>query len=132
MDAIKPGLMAEVRATVTEEMTAVYMRSGSVQVYATPSMIALMEEAAVEAIDGLLMEGTASVGIHVDVEHVSATGIGEEVRAQAEVVDVDGKRVTFNVRAWDEHDLIGEGTHIRYVIDVERFMQRLEDKGSQE
>lgn len=126
---ITTGLTAEQIAVVGDGFTAQAVGSGSLEVYATPAMIALMESAAVSAIDELLPPGYASVGIEINVRHVSATLVGEEVRAQAEVIDVDGKRVVFNVYAWDEHDLIGEGTHTRYIIEIERFMNRLRDKG---
>jgi fluoroacetyl-CoA thioesterase len=126
MDNIHPGLHGEQVVTVSEPLTALYMGSGSLEVYATPAMIALMEAAAVNAIDHLLPEGQSSVGIALNVKHISATLPGEEVRAQAEVIDVNGRRVIFEVRAWDEHDLIGEGTHTRYVVDVDRFLSRLE------
>lgn len=129
MEDITIGLIGEKMTTVSPEMTAAYLGSGTLEVFATPAMIALMEAAAVAAIDSRLPAGMSSVGIAVDIQHMAATGVGEEVRAHAEVIDVEGRRVSFTVRAWDEHDLIGEGTHIRYIIDVERFMKRLEDKG---
>ncbi len=126
MDNIKIGLTGEKTAAVTETLTARYMGSGGLDVYATPAMIALMEAAAVAAVDPLLSEGKASVGTALEVKHLAATPLGQEVRARAEVTDVDGKRVTFNVQAWDEKQLIGEGKHTRYVIDIERFLERLE------
>lgn len=131
MEDISIGLTGEKVTSVSPEMTASYLGSGTVDVYATPAMIALMEAAAVAAIDDRLPMGMSSVGIAIDVQHLAATGVGEEVRAQAEVTDVEGRRVTFAVRAWDEHDLIGEGTHIRYIIDVARFMKRLENKANE-
>lgn len=126
MDAITIGLMYEQKETVTDGLTAASIGSGDLPVYATPAMIALMEAAAVGAIEHLLGEGQASVGISLNVQHLSATPVGEEVRAQAEVTDIEGRRVMFSVRAWDERELIGEGTHVRYVVDAARFMARLE------
>lgn len=126
MDAITIGLMYEQKETVTDGLTAASIGSGDLPVYATPAMIALMEAAAVGAIEHLLGEGQASVGINLNVQHLSATPVGEEVRAQAEVTDIEGRRVMFSVRAWDERELIGEGTHVRYVVDAARFMARLE------
>jgi predicted thioesterase len=91
-------------------------------------MIVLMESAAVAAIDPLLPEGQASVGIALEVRHLAATPSAQQVRARAEVLGVEGRKVTFAVRAWDERELIGEGTHVRFVIDVARFMQRVQSK----
>jgi fluoroacetyl-CoA thioesterase len=128
MDNIQAGLAAERSETVVESLLATRLGSGSVEVYATPAMVALMESAAVAAIEGLLPEGQSSVGIALDVRHLAATPPGQRVRARAEVVEVDGRKVTFQVQAWDEQELIGEGTHTRYVIDVARFMQRVRSK----
>lgn len=128
MDQIQIGLTGQSAVTVTIAQTAYVMGSGSLQVFATPAMVALMEAAAVNALDHLLESNLSSVGIALNIQHLSATAIGEEVRAQAEVIDIDGRRITFEVRAWDEHDLIGEGTHTRFIIDVERFLDRLNSK----
>lgn len=128
MDKIQVGLVGERTITVTENVTATHLGSGGVDVFATPSMIALMEGAAVEAIDALLPEGQASVGTLLNVKHLAATPLGHTVRARAEVTAVDGRQVTFKVEAWDETELIGEGTHTRFVIDKERFLKRLEGK----
>lgn len=128
MDNLQTGLAAERSETVVESLLATRLGSGSVAVYATPAMIALMESAAVAAIEPLLPEGQASVGIALDVRHLAATPPGQQVRARAEVVEVDGRKVTFRVQAWDERGLIGEGTHARFVIDVARFMQRVQAK----
>jgi fluoroacetyl-CoA thioesterase len=128
MDNLQTGLAAERSETVVESLLATRLGSGSVAVYATPAMIALMESAAVAAIEPLLPEGQASVGIALDVRHLAATPPGQQVRARAEVVEVDGRKVTFRVQAWDERELIGEGTHARFVIDVARFMQRVRSK----
>lgn len=126
MDELRIGLIGESITTVTQEMTARAVGSGSLDVYATPSMVALMEAAAVAALDSWLSAGKASVGISITVQHLSATPIGESVTAMAEITEIEGRRVTFEVRAWDEHDLIGEGTHVRYVIDADRFMARVD------
>jgi predicted thioesterase len=91
-------------------------------------MVALMEAAAVGALAPVLPEGQSSVGVALDVKHLAATPAGQHVRARAEVIEVDGPRVTFQVEAWDELEQIGTGTHTRYVIDVARFVQRVEAK----
>lgn len=128
MDEITVGLSAEQSTTVTKTLTARAMGSGDLTVYATPAMVALMEAAAVAAIAPVLPEGMTSVGIRLEVDHLAATSVGETVHASAEVTGVDGQRVIFEVRAWDDHDTIGEGVHVRYVIDRNRFMQRLNTK----
>lgn len=126
MQQVKVGLIGEAITTVTEDLTAYSIGSGSLDVYATPAMIALMEEACVAAIDPHLSEGYSSVGIEVNAQHLSATPIGENIRAIAEISRIDGKRVTLEVRAWDERELIGEGTMVRYIIDVQAFLDRLD------
>ena len=128
MENIKPGLAGEKTMTVSEAQTARHLGSGGFRVLATPAMIALMEAAAVAAIDHLLPEGQASVGTALDVRHLAATPVGHEVRARAEVTGVDGRQVIFNVQAWDEKEQIGEGIHTRFVIDVARYMQRVTAK----
>jgi fluoroacetyl-CoA thioesterase len=125
--ALHVGARGDQTILVTDDLTAAAMGSGSLPVLATPAMIALMEAAAVAAIDQLLPEGQASVGIEINVRHLSATPVNEEIIASAIVTQIDGKRVTFEVRAWDRKELIGEGTHVRYIIDEVRFMSRLGD-----
>jgi fluoroacetyl-CoA thioesterase len=124
---LQVGARGDQTMLVTDDVTAVAMGSGSLPVFSTPSMIALMESAAVAAIDSMLPEGQSSVGIEVNVRHLSATPVGEEIIASAIVTQIDGKRITFEVRAWDGKELIGEGTHVRYIIDEVRFMARLSD-----
>lgn len=128
MDTIRPGLVGEKTVTVTKDLTAQHLGSGGLLVYATPAMIALLEAAAVAAIDALLPEGQASVGTMLNVKHLAATPLGQQVRARAEVTGVEGRQVMFMVQAWDEQELIGEGTHTRFVIDVARFTERLQKK----
>lgn len=126
MDAIKPGLIGEHTITVIDDLTAIALGSGSLPVYGTPALIALMETAAVAAIDPLLPTGQASVGIDIEMEHLAATPPGQPVRA--EVTAVEGRTVSFLIQAWDAHEQIGEGTHTRFVVDVERFMGRVNSK----
>jgi predicted thioesterase len=122
---LRVGLIGESVQTVTATDCANSIGSGTLEVFATPVMMTLMEAAAVSAIDSLLPSEQASVGIHMDVRHVSATPIGERVTAMAEITHIEGRRITLQVRAWDDHELIGEGTHTRYIIDVDIFMSRL-------
>ncbi|GAB4325076.1 MAG: thioesterase family protein [Phototrophicales bacterium] len=128
MDKIKIGIKGTLETTVTPDKTARHLGSGGIDVFATPAMVALMEGAAVAAIDPLLPEGQASVGIDIHVKHLAATPLGKQVRAEAEVTGVDRRKVMFIVRAWDEHELIGEGEHIRFIIDLDRYIQRLAQK----
>ncbi|MFW5691134.1 MAG: thioesterase family protein [Chloroflexota bacterium] len=128
MEQITPGLKGQQQTTVTEDTTARHLGSGGIDVFATPAMIALMEGAAVDAIDKLLPDGQASVGIELNVKHLAATPLGKSVRAEAEVTEVDRRKITFTVRAYDEVELIGEGTHTRFVIDLERYTARLDEK----
>lgn len=123
---LRVGLIGEAIDTVNQAQTAIEMGSGAFKVFATPALIALMESAAVSAIAPYLPDDHASVGIEVNVKHIAATPIGEGVVAMAEVTKIDGKRVHLEIRAWDEHELIGIGTHIRYVVEIDEFEERLE------
>jgi predicted thioesterase len=125
MPDIQVGLDSETAVMVNEGLLATTMGSGNVAVYATPAMVALMEAAAIGALSPVLAEGQSSVGIALDIQHLAATPPGHRVRARAEVIEVQGNKVTFQVQAWDERELIGEGTHTRYVIDETRFMRRV-------
>ena len=128
MNTISPGLSGTQSITVTETLTARHIGSGSVDVYGTPAMIALMESAALSAIDQFLAEGQTSVGTTIEVRHLAATPLGHRVRAHAEVSAVDGRKVTFFVQAWDERELIGEGKHVRLVINEADFIKRVQSK----
>lgn len=122
------GLRAEVRLVVREEDTAKHLGSGNVAVLATPRMIALMEKASVKAVDHLLPPGQATVGSEVQVRHLAATPQGMEVTAHSELVEVEGRRLTFKVEAFDEKEKVGEGTHIRFIIDLDRFREKVKAK----
>ena len=127
-ERIITGLRGEARLTVAAEHTAIRMGSGSVDVLATPEMIRLMEQAAVAAVDHLLPDGEATVGIHLDASHLAATPPGVEVIATAEVIGVDGRRLEFKVEAHDEHELVGRGAHTRVIVNLERFRAGVERK----
>jgi predicted thioesterase len=129
MQEIKPGLVGESGEVVTYELTASVLGSGLVLALATPAMIALMENASVNAIRECLRVGQTSVGIEVNVKHLAATPVGMRVRARAEVLSVDKRRVTFRVEAWDDKERIGEGTHVRAIVDEARFRERIAQKG---
>ncbi len=125
---LKVGLTGEVSTDVQREDTALEVGSGSLLVYATPCMVAMMEGAACEAIATELPEGKTSVGISLDIAHISATPVGMDVRATAELTAVEGNTLTFHVAAYDEAGKIGEGTHKRAVIDIQRFLDKTYQK----
>ena len=128
MPDIEPGLVGEAMLVVKATHTASHLGSGGVEVLATPVMIALMEEAARTLIDPKLDPGQMSVGINLNVSHLAGTPIGMRVTARAELVAMDGRRLTFKVEAFDEREKIGEGSHSRAVINLDRFMARVQEK----
>ena len=121
---ITVGMKGEVSSLVEREDTAQEVGSGSLLVYATPCMVALMEGAACEAIGEAIPDGKTSVGIELNISHLSATPVGMSVRAEAEVTAVEGSVITFQLTAYDEAGKIGEGTHKRALITVERFLEK--------
>lgn len=122
------GMKGTVSTVVEREDTAYEVGSGSLLVYATPCMVALMEGAACEAIAEAIPEGKTSVGTALNISHLSATPVGMEVRAEAEVTEVDGSMITFQITAYDEAGKIGEGTHKRAVITTQRFLDKVYSK----
>lgn len=127
-ELIQPGARNEDHFTVTEQITAYQVGSGSARVLATPWMIAYMERTAHRLLTCCLPEGHSSVGTLVNVRHLAATPLGAEVRVLAEVLAIEGNRVYFSIRAWDELEMIGEGEHERAVIEEQRFLRRIEKK----
>lgn len=121
---ITVGMTGEVATEVEREDTAYEVGSGSLLVYATPCMVALMEGAACEAIAEAIPEGKTSVGTELNISHIAATPVGLQVRATAEVTAVEGSMVTFKVEAFDETGKIGEGTHKRAVVTTQRFLDK--------
>ena len=124
MSGIEAGLRREETMTADEAHLANAVGSGLLPVFATPAMTALMEQAAATLLEERLPEGWTSVGIALDIEHTSATPEGMKVRAEAEVTAVEGRKATFAVRAFDEAGEIGRGTHVRFVVDAARFMEK--------
>lgn len=124
------GLTHEVNQVVTLNLTASAFGSGLLDVFATPAMIAQMERTAVELCRLCLTEDKGTVGTHVNVSHVAATPVGMNVRSEAELIEIDRKRLVFTVKAFDEVGLIGEGTHERFIIDNEKFFAKCEAKKS--
>jgi fluoroacetyl-CoA thioesterase len=128
MTELKPGLIGEATIVVEEKHTAYHLGSGGVNVLATPIMIALMEEAGRNAMEHLLEPGQLTVGAALDVKHLAPTPMGMRVTARAELLKVDGRMLTFQVQVRDERELVGEGTHVRAIINVEKFMARVQAK----
>lgn len=128
MPTLEPGLIGLRTLVVEERHTAAHLGSGGVPVYATPMMILAMEEAALSAVDPLLEPGQVTVGYHLDVKHLAATPLGMQVTARAELLGVDGKLLSFKVEAFDEKEKIGEGTHVRAIINIARFKEKLAAK----
>ncbi len=128
MEHLEIGLAGEVQREVEVRHTAQHLGSGNVQVLATPVMIALMEEAAVAAVDHWLPEGQRTVGVHLDVQHTAPTPIGMDVTARAELTNIDGRVLTFHVVVSDTQEQVGAGTHKRAIIDVARFQDRIAKK----
>ena len=125
---ITVGMKGEAATLVEREDTAKEVGSGDLLVYATPCMVALMEGAACEAIAGALSDTQTTVGTALNIEHVSATPVGLEVRAEAEVTAVEGKVLTCDVRAFDESGEIGKGTHKRVIVNSQKFLEKAYNK----
>lgn len=122
---VEVGLKHTSELTVTDAVTAIRMGSGDMPVLATPAMMALMENAAMLAVADELPEGSTTVGGHIASSHLRPSKIGEVVRAVAEVTKVDGRKIEFNVSAYSGDVLLGEGTHLRFILDRERFMSKI-------
>ena len=124
MDILPIGLKGLAETLVTEENTAAAMGSGLLPVFATPAMLALMEQAAASSVQPFLPEGQGTVGTRLEVSHLAATPIGLTVRAESELIAVDRRKLRFAVRAWAGDELIGEGEHERFIIDNARFLEK--------
>lgn len=125
---ISVGMKGEASTLVEREDTAAEVGSGSLLVYATPCMIALMEGAACEAIAEALGEDQTTVGTELNIQHLSATPVGLEVRAEAEVTAVEGKVITFKIHAYDEAGEIGKGLHKRALVNSQKFLEKAYNK----
>ncbi len=123
---VEVGLVGKSETVVTEYNTAKAVGSGSLDVFATPMMVALMENAAIKAIN--LPEDQTSVGTYLDVKHVAATPIGMRVRAEAKVVEVEGRKITYLIEAFDDKEKIGDGKHERFIVNADKFMTKINSK----
>ena len=125
---LKEGITGHQETIVTVENTAKTMKSGTLDVFATPAMIALMEQTAYESVSGELEEGYGTVGTMLNVKHVSATPLGMKVTCESTLTKIDGRALTFEVKAFDERGLIGEGTHERFLVQNEKFQAKANNK----
>ena len=125
---IETGIKGHHEQIVTPGMSAARVGSGLVDVFATPMLVALVEQTCYESVLPHLDEGQGTVGTLVNVSHLSATPIGRRVWCDSELTEVDRRRLVFSVKAFDECGLIGEGTHERFVIDTAKFMEKLKNK----
>ena len=119
------GLKNKKEKVVSSKDTAAALGSGGVKVFATPMMVALIENTCLEAVDDKLPEGYSTVGIHLNVSHIGATKIGKKVWAEVELLEQDRKKLIFKVEAFDEDKKIGEGLHERFIINVDKFINKL-------
>lgn len=122
------GQKHEVSTVVTDEITASLAKSGSLPVLATPCMIAMMEQAAAELCQAELESDSATVGISINISHLAATAVGAPVKAVATVTAVDGRKISFDVEAFDNAGIIGKGTHERFVINCDKFMKKAQER----
>jgi len=125
---LTPGIRGCAEVLVSGMNTAAALGSGTLPVFSTPSMIALMEKAARESVQPFLEEGQGTVGTALNVKHLAATPVGLRVRAESELLEIDRRRLTFRVEAWAGGEKIGEGTHERCLIDSERFLAKAQAK----
>jgi fluoroacetyl-CoA thioesterase len=121
---LQPGLAATVALDVRDADTAVALRSGEVPVLATPRLIALCEEATVQAVAGKAPKGHTTVGMRVQLDHLAPTAVGQRVTAEARLDKIEGRRLTFSVSASDDRGLIGAGKVTRVVVDIEKFLDK--------
>ena len=122
---LETGIKCVKEELVTEELTAELVGSGGLAVYATPAMIRLMEHAAWLSVEEHMEEGLTTVGTHMDVKHLKASPLGACIRCETELIEIDGRRLVFKVAAYDDKGLIGDGTHERFVVNIEKFMGKL-------
>ena len=125
---LETGIKGHGEIIVTDPLTARVFGSGELDVYATPAMIALVEETALKSVAGRLEPGQGTVGTRVDIAHLAATPLGMKVRCETELIEIDRRKLTFSVQVYDEEDKIGEGTHERFVIDNEKFLKKAKEK----
>ena len=125
---LQPGIKAEKSLTVTDANTAKTMGSGTLDVFATPAMVALIEQTAYTSSESELEPGWGSVGTSLNIQHLSATPVGMTVTATTELVEVDRRRLVFHAEVYDEKGLVGKGTHERFLVENEKFQAKADAK----
>lgn len=125
---LQPGIKAEKSLTVTDANTAKTMGSGTLDVFATPAMVALIEQTAYTSIESELEPGWGSVGTSLNIQHLSATPVGMTVTATTELVEVDRRRLVFHAEVYDEKGLVGKGTHERFLVENKKFQAKADAK----
>ena len=125
---LEKGITLTCTTTVDSARLASSMRSGSLDVFATPALVAFMEETAMTSVQPHLEEGSTTVGTKIEVSHVAASPLGANIRCESTLVEVDGRRLVFEIKAWDDAELIGEGRHERFIILADRFMAKVSAK----
>jgi len=128
VEGIQVGSIEETIQEVTKERSATHLGSGTLGVYATPSIALFVEQVCRQMIDPILPEGQASVGVRIDLRHLAPTPVGDTVRLRAEITAIEDNLVSFQAQIWDSKEMIGEALHQRAVIDVERFLKRVRSK----
>lgn len=126
---LEPSIKGKQTVTVTHEQTAAHYGSGALEVFATPAMVALLEETAWRSVQPYLEEGQATVGTRVDIRHLAATPLGGKVTCESELVEVDRRRLVFKVEVFDENTKVGQGIHERFVIQSDKFLAAAKAKG---
>lgn len=122
---VQTGISYIQTITVTDKDTAAALGSGHLEVFATPALVALMENTAIRCLEGSLDPHTDTVGIEIQVKHTKATGLGKQVHCKAVVTETEGRRIRFDIEAWDEKGSIGQAVHDRFIIQPEKFMSKL-------
>lgn len=128
MQQLKAGIKGRLEEKVTHEVSAIGIKSGGLPVYGTPMMVGLMERTAWSSVEPYMEEGMGTVGTYLDIKHVSASPIGANIVCESNLIEVDGRKLVFEVKAYDEAGLIGEGKHERFIIQNDKFMARTEAK----
>lgn len=122
------GILGHTEITVTKEHTAIARKSGTLEVFATPAMIEMIEETAWKSVAEELEEGCATVGTALNIKHLSATPVGMKVTCETRLTEVDGRRLVFEVEVMDETGKVGEGVHERFIIQSDKFQKKANDK----
>lgn len=125
---MKIGIKGKTELVVTEDKTAKFLGSGNLNVFATPAMIAMMENTCMKSVEQHLEDFQSTVGTYLDIKHIAASPMGATIRCESELVSVDRRKLSFKVQAFDNKELIGEGLHERFIVDVDKFMDKISNK----